>query len=278
MKPAQKRTLVQFLQVGFRVSQRKACRAIGVWPSTCRYRSQARDQTPLRMRIRELAAARVRYGYRRLHVLLQREGWRVNAKRIFRLYQLEGLSLRLKSRKKRVSAPRVVRPAERPNERWSMDFVSDSLADGRRFRALTLVDNVSKMSPAIEAARSFAGGRVVEILERLALSHGLPQTISVDNGPEFISRALDAWAYRHGVRLEFSRPGKPTDNPFIESFNGHFRAECLGQHWFQSLEEARAIIEAWRVDYNSVRPHRALSQLTPEAFLATLRPPNGGGL
>ena len=259
------------------MSQRKACRAIGVWPSTCRYRSQARDQTPLRMRIRELAAARVRYGYRRLHVLLQREGWRVNAKRIFRLYQLEGLSLRLKSRKKRVSAPRVVRPAERPNERWSMDFVSDSLADGRRFRALTLVDNVSKVSPAIEAARSFAGGRVVEILERLALSHGLPQTISVDNGPEFISRALDAWAYRHGVRLEFSRPGKPTDNPFIESFNGHFRAECLGQHWFQSLEEARATIEAWRVDYNSVRPHRALGQLTPEAFLATLGPPDRGG-
>jgi putative transposase len=278
VRPAQKRILVQFLQVGFRVSQRKACRAIGVWPSTCRYRSQARDQTPLRLRIRELAAARVRYGYRRLHILLQREGWRVNAKRIFRLYQLEGLSLRLKSRKKRVSAPRVVRSATRPNERWSMDFVADCLADGRRFRALTLVDNVSKVSPTIEAAFSFAGGRVVAVLERLAGTYGLPQAISVDNGPEFISRAMDAWAYRHGVRLEFSRPGKPTDNPFIESFNGHFRAECLGQHWFQSLEEARAIIEAWRVDYNTVRPHRALGQLTPEAFLATVGPPDGGGL
>jgi putative transposase len=276
VKPAQKRDVVQFLQVGFRVSQRKACRAIGFAASTCRYRSQAQDQTPLRMRIRELAATRVRYGYRRLHVLLQREGWQVNAKRVFRLYQLEGLSLRLKSRKKRVSTPRVVQPAERPNERWSMDFVSDSLADGRRFRALTLVDNVSKVSPAIEAAFSFAGGRVVAILERLALTHGVPKAISVDNGPEFISRALDAWAYRRGVHLEFSRPGTPTDNPFIESFNGHFRAECLAQNWFMSLEEARATIEAWRLDYNTVRPHRTLRQLTPEAFVATLGPPVAG--
>ena len=277
MKPAQKRELVQFLCVGFRVSQRKACRAIGIWSSTCRYRSQAKDQTPLRMRIRDLAASRVRYGYRRLHVLLQREGWTVNAKRVYRLYRLEGLSLRLKSRKKRVSAPRVVRAPTRPNERWSMDFVTDCLADGRRFRALTLVDNVSRVSPTIEAAFSFAGGRVVQVLERLAATHGLPQAISVDNGPEFISRTMDAWAYHHGVHLEFSRPGQPTDNPFIESFNGHFRAECLAQHWFQSLEEARATIEAWRVDYNTVRPHRALGQLTPEAFLATVGPPDGGG-
>ena len=211
MKPAQKRELVLFLCVGFRVSQRKACRAIGMWPSTCRYRSQARDQTPLRMRIRDLAAARVRYGYRRLHVLLQREGWHVNAKRVFRLYRLEGLSLRLKSRKKRVSAPRVVRPATRPNERWSMDFVTDCLADGRRFRALTLVDNVSKVSPTIEAAFSFAGGRVVGVLERLAVTHGLPKAISVDNGPEFISPSFvpaitrARWADRTGSGARISR-------------------------------------------------------------------------
>jgi putative transposase len=136
---------------------------------------------------------------------------------------------------------------------------------------------VSRVSPTIEAAFSFAGGRVVEVLERLAVTHGLPRSISVDNGPEFISRAMDAWAYRHGVRLEFSRPGKPTDNPYIESFNGHFRAECLGQHWFPSWEEARATIEAWRVDYHTVRPPRALGQLTPEAFLATVEPPAHGG-
>ncbi len=277
MKPAQQRDLVLFLQVGFRVSQRKACGAIGIWPSTCRYRSQAQDQSPLRMRIRDLAAARVRYGYRRLHVLLQRAGWRINAKRVFRLYPLEGLSRRLKSRKKRVSTPRVVQPATRPNERWSRDFVTACLADGRRFRALRVVDNVSKVRPTIEAAFAFAGGRVVQVLERLAATHGLPKVISVDNGPEFISRAMDAWAYRRGVRLEFSRPGRPTANPFIASFNGHFRAECLAQHGFQSWEEARATIEAWRVEYNTVRPHRALGQLTPEAFVATLAPPDHGG-
>ena len=278
MKPAQRRDLVQFLRVGFLTSQRRACRALGVARSSCRYQSVAADQTPLRIRLRELAAARVRYGYRRLHILLQREGWQVNAKRIFRLYRVEGLSLRLKVRKKRASAARVIRPgAERPNERWSLDFVSDSLADGRRFRALTIVDNVSRVSPAIEADFSLPGTRVVSVLEGLAATYGVPDAISMDNGPEFISRAMDAWAYRRGVRLEFSRPGKPTDNPFIESFNGHFREECLAQHWFWSLEEARTAIEAWRIEYNTERPHRALGQRTPAAFCAAQEPPNGAG-
>jgi putative transposase len=235
--------------------------------STLRYRSQAQDQTPLRMRLRELAAARVRYGYRRLHVLLQREGWRVNHKRVYRLYRLDGLALRLRRRRKRISAVRVVPPsATAPNERWSMDFMSDNLYDGRRFRILTLVDNVSRESPAIEVDRSLTGQRVVAVLERLKATQRLPKRIAVDNGPEFISKALDAWAHRNGVELEFNRPGTPTDNAYIEAFNGRFREECLDQHWFVSIDDARITIEAWRQEYNAERPHSALANLTPQAF------------
>jgi putative transposase len=245
----------------------------GVARSTCRYRSQARDQSALRVRLRDLAAARVRYGYRRLHVLLQREGWRVNHKRVYRLYRDEGLGIRVKRRRKRTSVPRLLPvPATRPQERWSVDFLTDSLEDGRRFRVLTIVDNVSRVSPAIEVGPSLTGERVVAVLERLRQTVGVPQRIAIDNGPEFISKALDAWAYRHQVQLEFSRPGKPTDNAYVESFNGHFRAECLDQHWFTSLEEARAVIEQWRVEYNQERPHRSLRQQTPAAFLASWQP------
>ncbi len=273
MKPAQKRDVVAYFRAGFRVSERRACAVAGAPRSSCRYRSQAKDQSALRIRLRDLAGARVRYGYRRLHILLQREGWRVNHKRVFRLYRQQGLSLRLKSRKKRVSRPRVPPPAaERPNQRWSIDFMADRLADGRRFRILTLVDNVSRVSPAIEADFSLTGERVVVVLDRLKATCGLPEAISVDNGPEFISRALDAWAHRNGVKLEFSRPGRPTDNPFIESFNGHFRAECLDQHWFTDLAEAREVIEAFRVEYNRERPHSALGNRTPAEFLDSWGP------
>jgi putative transposase len=212
---------------------------------------------------------RVRYGYRRIHTLLLREGWQVNHKRVYRLYRLDGLSLRLKSRKKRVSALRpVLAPPEAPHQQWRRDFVQDSLYDGRRFRALTLVDNMSRESPAIEVDTSLPGRRVVALLERLAQTHGLPQVLQVDNGPEFISQALDEWAHRHGVKLKFSRLGTPTDNPFIEAFNGRFREECLNQHWFVSLEDARQSIEAWRIDYNEVRPHPSLGNQTPVAYEA----------
>lgn len=219
------------------------------------------------MRIRDLAAARVRYGYRRLHVLLQREGWSVNHKRVYRLYQQEGLSLRLKTHKKRISASRVLQPSPTaPKQRWSMDFMSDSLYDGRRFRILTVVNNRPRESPALEVNRSFAGQAVAEVLERLAQTTGLAKMIQVDNGPEFVSKALDEWAHRRQVKLAFSRPGTPTDNPFIEAFSGRFRQECLDQNWFESLGDARIIIEAWRMDYNTVRPHTALDQLTPAAY------------
>jgi putative transposase len=270
VKPAQKRAVVRYSRVGFGVSERRACRVGGVPRSSCRYRSVAADQTALRLRLRDLAAARVRSGYRRLHILLRREGWRVNHKRVYRLYREEGLGIRVKRRKKLASVPRLLPPpATKPLERWSLDFLSDSLADGRRFRVLTVVDNVSRVSPAIEVGVSLTGERVVRLLEGLRATVGTPQRIAVDNGPEFVSKALDAWAYRHGVQLEFSRPGKPTDNAFAESFNGHFRSECLNCHWFASLEEARQTIEAWRLDYNTERPHRTLGQETPAAWMTS---------
>lgn len=264
---------MQFFRVGYQVSERRACRVAGVARSSCRYRRQAQDQALLRRRLRELAAVRVRYGYRRLHVLLRREGWPVNHKRVYRLYREEGLMIRTKHRKKRVSLPRVTPPrATRPNERWSMDFLADTLVHGRSFKVWTLVDNVSRVSPGIRADFSIKGSDVVAFLDQLKATAGLPERLAVDNGPEFISKALDAWAYRNRVSLEFSRPGKPTDNAFVESFNGHFRQECLDQHWFESLAEAREVIEAWRVDYNEERPHRALNQQSPAAFLASWEP------
>lgn len=258
---------MQFLRVGFQVSERRACQAIGINRSSYRYTSTAKDQTALQMRLRDLAAARVRYGYRWLHVLLQREGWPVNHKRVYRLYRRAGLSLRLKPRKKRISAARTPQALPTaPNQRWSMDFMSDSLYNGRRFRILTLVDNMTRERPAIEVSHSFSGQAVAAILDRLAQTTGLPQVIQVDNGPEFVSKALDEWAHRRQVKLAFSRPGTPTDNPFIEAFNGRFRQECLDQNWFASLDDARTIIESWRLDYNPVRPHTALDQLTPTAY------------
>jgi putative transposase len=273
VKPVQKRAVVCYFRAGFRVSERRACRVAGVPRSTCRYRSAARDQTALRVRLRDLAASRVRYGYRRLHVLLRREGWMVNHKRVSRLYREEGLGIRVKRRKKLASAPRVLPPpAKRPRERWSMDFLTDGLANGQRFRVLTRVDTVSRVSPAIEVGVSLTGERVVAVLERLQRTTGTPQRIAIDNGPEFVSKALDAWAYRNGVQLEFSRPGKPTDNAFAESFNGRFRDECLDQHWFASLEEVRQTVEAWRIDYNTERPHRALGQQAPAAWEAAWAP------
>jgi putative transposase len=273
VKPAQGRAVVQFFRAGFRVSERRACRLAGAPRSSYRYRSVAADQTPLRLRLRDLAATRVRYGYRRLHVLLRREGWQINHKRVYRRYREEGLAIRVKRRKKLTSASRVPpTPATRPLERWSLDFLSDSLVDGRRFRILTIVDTVSRVSPAIEIGVSLTGERVVTLLDRLRSTVGVPQRIVIDNGPEFISKALDAWAYQNGVQLEFSRPGKPTDNAFAESFNGRFRDECLNLHWFASLEEVRQTLEEWRIEYNTERPHRALGQQTPAAWEAAWAP------
>jgi len=252
------------------VSQRRACRLVSQWRSVERYRSCRPELAGLRERMRALAEQRPRFGYRRLHVLLRREGFAVNRKRVHRIYRLEGLAVR-RRRRKRVAVPR--RPMPTPhqvNERWSMDFVHDALSDGRTFRCLTVVDDHSRESLAIEVDSSLPGRRVIRVLEQLAECRGLPRGIVVDNGPEFAGQALDAWAHERGVALDFITPGRPVENAFIESFNGRFRDECLNEHWFRSLEEAQQVIEDWRLDYNDVRPHSALGDRTPSEFAAVL--------
>jgi putative transposase len=235
-----------------------------------RYVSHRPDQAPLMLRIRDLAATRTRYGYFRIYILLRREGWFVNHKRVYRLYREDGLSLRLKKPRRNVSAANRDRQpaAAAANEMWSMDFVSDALFDGRRLRALTVVDAFTREALAIDVDQGIKGEQVVEVMARISSIRGAPRTIRVDNGPEFISKALDRWAYENGVTLDFSRPGKPTDNAFVESFNGRLRDECLNTHWFLSLEDARAKIEAWRRDYNESRPHTSLGWLTPVEYAA----------
>jgi len=259
---------VKDVQQCYKISERRACKLVLLARSTCRYESTKDDQAALRMRLKELAAVRVHYGYRRLHVLLQREGWQVNSKRVYRLYREEQLGLRRRRPKRRVSCKTRVERSEatRMNDCWAMDFMSDELFNGRKIRLLTIVDHFTRESLAIEVAGKLQGGDVVAALERLARTRQLPATIRVDNGPEFTSKALDLWAYSHQVKLDFSRPGKPTDNAFIESFNGSVRAECLNENWFLSLEDAQEKIEAWRNDYNNHRPHSALCNLAPREF------------
>ena len=222
----------------------------------------------MRTRLKELAEQRTSWGCPKLHAVLKREGLVLNHKRTERLYQEERLSLRGKRRKKKkVSEKRVpLAPVERPNERWSMDFIHSRLFEGRRFKALTIVDDCTRKSPAIEVDTSLPGIRVVRVLDRLKETRGLPKVIVVDNGPEFSGRVLDDWAYRNGLKLDFIDPGKPVQNPYIESFNATFRKDCLNQHWFYSLEEARERIETWREDYNDFRPHESLDDLTPSRF------------
>jgi putative transposase len=214
-----------------------------------------------------LAGQRRRFGYRRLTLLLRREGQVVNHKRVYRLYKEEGLAVR-RRRRKRVATARRLRPppVTRPNQRWAMDFVGDTLASGRTFRTLNLVDEFTRECLAIEVDTSLPGLRVCRVLDRLVAERGAPAEILVDNGPEFAGTALDAWAARHGVDLWFITPGRPVENAFIESFNGRFRDECLNESWFLSLPDARETIAAWRDDDNAERPHSSLGGLTPHEF------------
>ena len=221
------------------------------------------------MRLRELAAARVRFGYRRLTVLLRRDGWRVNAKRIYRLYTDEGLTVRTKHRTKAAGRARVPQTvATAPNQRWSMDFMSERLADGRWFRILTVVDQFTRECLCLLADQSLTGEKVTQALEPLVRQRGAPRSITVDNGSEFASRVMDAWAYRHGIQLDFIRPGKPVENGFIESFNGRLRDECLNVEVFFTLDVVREKLARWREDYNQHRPHSSLQDETPAAFAA----------
>ncbi len=267
MTPAARREAVHRVQERWDLSERRACRLIGIQRSVARYRRQGNDTPELRQRLCSLAAERRRFGYRRLWVLLRREGFGVNHKRVYRLYREEGLAVRRRKRKRMAGVARVPTEAPlRPNQRWSMDFVADALANGRRIRVLTVLDDFTRESLATEVDTSLPGLRVTRVLERLAIERGLPELITVDNGPEFAGRVLDAWAYSNDVHLHFIDPGKPVQNAYIESFNGRLRDECLNEHWFMSLPAARSIVEAWRDDYNAVRPHSALGNQTPEEF------------
>lgn len=235
------------------------------------YKSEKkRDDQAIRLRMREIANTRVRYGSRRIHTLLRREGWKDNHKRVHRLYKLEGLNLRSKRPRRHKSGvhreEQVV--ATSMHQLWCMDFVNDQLFDGRKFRALTIVDIYSRKCLSIHVGQSIKGEDVVNIVERLRIENAaVPQRIHVDNGSEFISKTLDKWAYENKVILAFSRPGKPTDNPFIESFNGSFRDECLNVNWFLSLDDASEKITFWRNEYNQFRPHSSLKGLTPNEFI-----------
>lgn len=269
VRPAAWREAACHLVTEYRVSERRACEALDMHRSTKRYEARPRDDRDLRLRLKRLAADRPRYGCPRLYELLRREGILVNHKKVHRLYREEGLQVRRKTRRKRLSALRApLEAATRPNQRWSVDFVSDQLADGRRLRVLTLVDDFSRKCLAAEPGISITGDSVCRILDGAArTAGGYPEVITCDNGPEFASRALQVWAQNKNIRLNFIEPGKPMQNAYIESFNGKFRDECLNQSWFSDMESTRQVIGGYITEYNDYRPHRGLGGMTPNDFL-----------
>lgn len=270
--PQAQREAVAALMTERQFGVTRAWGLIGISRSLYGYRSRRPACAGLRERIAEIAAAKRRYGYRRVYRRLRREGWSVNKKRVYRLYREAGLAVRRRKRKR--IGPVERRPLPKPlapNLSWSMDFIADGLADGRRFRCLAIVDDFSRECLAIEVDTSLPGTRVAAVLDRLTQDRGLPESITVDHGPEFDGQVLDEWAYRNHVRLAFIRPGKPNENAYIESWNGKFRDECLNEHWFLTLGDARSIIEAWRHEYNTERTHSSLGDITPAEFVAAYR-------
>ena len=252
----------------WRLSERRACVVLDINRKMLHYCPVKRDDPILRARIKEIAHTRIRYGYERITILLRREGWQVNRKRVRRIYREENLAIRAKTPKRRraavVRTERVVPSA--PNQSWAMDFMHDVLADGTKIRLLTIVDSFSRESLALEVASGFKSTDVVEVLRRLVAERGSPQRIHCDNGPEFVSLQLDQWAYWNRVKRDFSRPGRPSDNAFCESFNNRVRQELLNPNWFRSLADARAQATAWRRDYNANHPHSSLGNLSPEEY------------
>ena len=269
----QRRTAVTHAIETAELSERRACRFTGFARSTQRYRP-TREDAELRTRLEALAVQKPRWGYRRLHWLLEREGTHVNRKRVQRVYRDAGLHVR-RRRRKRLSVARV--PATvptQPNERWSMDFVSDTLGDGRAFRTFTLVDDCSRESPGLLVDCSIGAERITAFLDTLPV---LPRTLVCDNGPEFTSRHFDQWAHARGITLQFIQPGNPIQNCYVESFNGRLRDECLNESWFVNLADAQRTIEAWRIEYNVARPHSGLANRTPAEFtrmFSEIRPPH----
>jgi putative transposase len=266
----QLKQLASYILDNYKVSQRRACMTVELRQNTFRYKDTRRDDRPVRARIKEIAGTRIRYGEERIYKLLKREGWSDNHKRVRRIYREEGLNLRSKRPPKaKAAATRMGRPdPTQINECWAMDFVHDQLFDGKKIRALTIVDIFTRFCIAIEVKRSFKGINVVEVMEYLRTVQGIiPKSIRLDNGPEFISKDLDQWAFSNRVSLDFSRKGKPTDNAYCESFNGTFRDECLNTSWFLSLEDAAEKISAWRTEYNTFRQHSSINDMTPDEMV-----------
>ena len=262
--------VVDYVVASHGYSQRRACLVARQHRSTQRKPSTRDPRTEVRRRMHEIVATRIRYGYRRVHIMLRREGWAIGRNLVYRLYREEGLALRTKGPRRRkmvVHREARCRPAQ-ANEAWTLDFVHDQLSDGQKFRALTIVDVFTREALAIEVGPRLRGEHVVEVLDRIVRRRGTPKHLFADNGSEFTGHLVDLWAYHHGVRIDFSRPGKPTDNAFIETFNGSFRDECLNVHWFDTIAQARREIEAWRNEYNEGRPHAALGYLSPSEYAA----------
>jgi len=270
---APKRAIVDYLKQCFGTSERRACRTMRIARAVYEYRGRRNPHAAIRSRMREIAQTRMRYGYRKIHVLLKREGYRLDKHLMRRLYREEGLALRDRpKRRSRAQGTRPERrPTARPNAAWSLDFVSDQLGNGVRFRALTVLDVFTRECVAITVGQRLTGSEVVETLDRSRLQRGALQRLFCDNGSEFTSQVLDLWAYHRALAIEFSRSGKPTDNAFIESFNGTVRDECLNGHWFTTLDDAKEKIEAWRQEYNVSRPHRALGEFPPTEFAQRFR-------
>lgn len=259
------------IRQAYQLNESRACGLVGITRWINRYQSRRDPQDELRQRLRELAGNRPRYGYRRLTVMLRRAGWKVNTKRVYRIYREENLGVHTAKRKKRGAHRRVPLPeSTRPNQRWSMDFVSDRLADGRWFRILTVVDQYTRECLCAYADRSQTGDKVVVQMKRLVVLRGVPESITTDNGGEFAGKAMETWGYKNGVKLDLIRPGKPVENGYIESFNGRLRDECLNGEIFFDLADAREKLERWRRDYNEHRPHSSLDDRTPVEFAATV--------
>jgi putative transposase len=258
---------VEQVQREYAFSQRRACGLLAIAVSSCRYVARVSDE-PLRSKLVELAREKPRFGYRRLQVLLQRGGERVNHKRVHRIYRAAGLSIRRKKRKHCVRAGQPLRACTAANQEWGLDFVHDAMAAGRTIRVLSIVDGFTRECLALEVDSSFAGRRVTRVLDGIIQKRGLPQSIRCDNGPELTSRHFLAWCVDHKIELVHIQPGKPMQNGRCESFNGRLREECLRVSWFENLFDARRKIAEWRRDYNEVRPHSSLDYRTPAEFAA----------
>lgn len=263
VRPAQRRGVVRYLQSAYAMSQRRACSLVSLSRKAAGYQPRTGADRPLQDRLKALGEQYPRYGYLMLHALLKAEGLVINRKRTYRVYSALGMQVRTKRRKKLIRPRIPMAVPTQPNEQWSLDFVHDQLADGRRIRVLNIVDNCSRVCIGQLVDTSISGARLVRYLDELATWREMPKAIVLDNGPELTSKAMFFWSQRTGIKLNFIQPGKPTQNAFVESFNGKFRDSCLNLHWFRSLQEARRIVAAWRRHYNHERPHSSLGYQTP---------------